>query len=112
MEINKINKIYDDLVKKNPGTSDDTFEFKASRGWFEKFKNRSKIHNVIRHGEAASSNTKAVEKFEVEFNDMIKKKGYLPNRNLMQVKQGYFGKRCQTEPILLRRKKHCQGTNQ
>ena len=25
-------EIYDDLVKKNPGASDDTFDFKASRG--------------------------------------------------------------------------------
>ena len=70
-------EIYDDLVKKKSVTSDDTFEFKASRGWFEKFKNRSKIHNVIRHGEVASSNKEAAEKFVVEFNDMIKKEGYL-----------------------------------
>ena len=28
------------------------------------------------------------------------------------MKQGYFEKNCQIEPILLRRKKHCQGTNQ
>ena len=62
-------EIYDDLVKKNPGTSDDTFEFKASRGWFEKFENRSKIHNVIRHEEEASSNKEAAEKFVVEFSD-------------------------------------------
>ena len=34
--------IYDDLVKKKPGTSDDTFEFKASKCWFEKFINRRK----------------------------------------------------------------------
>ena len=90
-------EIYDDLVKKKPGTSDDTFEFKASRGCFEKFKNRNKIHNIIRHGEAASSNKKAAEKFVVEFNDMIKKESYLLNRYLTPMKQGYFGKRCQTE---------------
>ena len=71
-------EIYNDLVKKKPGTRNDTLEFKASRGWFEKFKNRSKIHNVVRHGEAASSNKEAAEKFVVEFNDMIKKEGYLP----------------------------------
>ena len=32
----KASEIYDDLAKKKPGTSDDTFEFKASRGWFKK----------------------------------------------------------------------------
>ena len=71
-------EIYDDVVKKNPGTSDDTIEFKTSRGWFEKFKNRSKMHNVIRHGKVASSNKEAAEKFVVEFNDIIKKEDYLP----------------------------------
>ena len=70
-------EIYDNLIKKKPGKRDNTFEFKASRRWFKKFKNRSKIDNVIRHGEAASSNKKAAEKFIVEFNDMIKKEGYL-----------------------------------
>ena len=105
-------EIYDDLVKKKPGTNNDTFEFKASRRWFEKFKIRSKIHNVVRHGEAASSNKKAAENFVVEFNDVIKKEGYLPNSSLTQMRQGYFGKNCQTEPILLRSKNHCQSTNQ
>ena len=49
-------------------------------GLKKKFKNRSKIHNVIRHGEAASSNKEAAEKFVVEFNDVIKKEGYLPQQ--------------------------------
>ena len=73
----KASEIYDDLVKKNLGTSDDTFEFKAIRGWFEKFKNRSKIHKVIRHGEASSSKKEATKKFVVQFNDMVKKEGLL-----------------------------------
>ncbi|XP_068205440.1 tigger transposable element-derived protein 1-like [Palaemon carinicauda] len=38
-------------------------EVKASCGWFEKFKRRSGIHSVVRHGEAASSDTKATEAF-------------------------------------------------
>ena len=68
---------YDDPVKENPWTNDDFFEFKARRGWFEKFKNRSKIHNVIRHGEPASLNKEAAEKF-VKFNDVIRKKAISP----------------------------------
>ena len=35
-------EIYDDLVKKKPVTSDDTFEFKASRGWFENLRTEVK----------------------------------------------------------------------
>ena len=72
-------EIYDDLLKKNPSTSaGDTFEFKASRGWFEKFRKRSEIHHIVRHGEAASSNKEAAEKFVVEFSNMIKRDGFLP----------------------------------
>ena len=40
----------------------------------------------------ACSNKEAVEKFVVEFNDMIKKEGYLPEQVFTQIKQGYFGK--------------------
>ena len=86
-------EVCDDLVKKKPGTSDDTLEFKASRGWFEKFKNRNKIHNIVRHGEAASLNKKASEKFVVEFNDMIKKEGYLPQQLFNADKTGLFWKK-------------------
>ena len=45
----------------------------------------------------ASTNKEAAEKIVVEFNDMIKKEGYLPQQYLTLMKQGYFGKRCQTE---------------
>ena len=52
-------RIYSNLLKDTPSTSAEgecVFTFKASRGWFEKFKHRSGIHSVARHGEAASSN--------------------------------------------------------
>ena len=65
--------IYEDLMKKSASTSsgeggegesesDSAFTFKASRGWFEKFRNRTGIHLVTRHGEAASSDKAAAEK--------------------------------------------------
>jgi len=47
-----------DLLEKTPRMStDEDTSFKASKGWFEKFKTRTAIHSVVRHGEAASSNT-------------------------------------------------------
>ncbi|GFS44139.1 tigger transposable element-derived protein 1 [Nephila pilipes] len=51
----KARAIYGDLLKQTPQTSiDEASEesFKASRGWFENFKNRTGIHSVVRHGEA------------------------------------------------------------
>jgi len=55
----KARRLHDDLVKKYPGTRGDTDVFKASRGWFEKFKKRSGTHSVVRHGEAASAKPKS-----------------------------------------------------
>jgi hypothetical protein len=48
--------IFADLVKKMPESSMDEKEaVKRTSGWFEKFKRRTGIHCVVRHGEAASS---------------------------------------------------------
>ncbi|KAF2362382.1 DNA binding HTH domain Psq-type [Trinorchestia longiramus] len=57
-------QIYGDLVKKTPSTSAE-FEFKASRGWCEKFKKRSKILSAVRQGEEGSSKKEAAGKFKV-----------------------------------------------
>ena len=68
--------IYDDLMKKRAGTSggesDDSFTFKARRGWFEIFKHRTGIHHVARHREAASSDQAGAEKYVAEFNEYVK----------------------------------------
>ena len=37
------------------------FTFKASRGRFEKFKRRSGIYSIVRHGDAASSTKEAAK---------------------------------------------------
>ena len=66
--------------KKYPGTSGDTDVFKASRGWFEKFKKRSGVHSVVRHGEAASANQKAAEEFVQDFSDYVKANGFIPQQ--------------------------------
>jgi hypothetical protein len=55
----KARRLHEDLVEKYPGTSADTDDFQANRGWFETFKKRSGIHSVVRHGEAVSANQKA-----------------------------------------------------
>ncbi|GIY37306.1 tigger transposable element-derived protein 1-like protein [Caerostris darwini] len=53
----KAKQIYQDLKKNISGSSSevDDNEFKGSRGWFDNFKKRTGIHNLLRHGEAASS---------------------------------------------------------
>jgi hypothetical protein len=74
----KARRLHEDLVEKYLGTSVDTDVFQASRGLFKKFKKRSGIHSVVRHGEAASANQKATEEFVQDFSDYIKAEGFLP----------------------------------
>jgi hypothetical protein len=54
--------IFEELQKKTPGsTSNKTEEFKARRGWFHRFKGRTGIHSVLRHGEVATADKDAAE---------------------------------------------------
>lgn len=54
----KATAIFTDLVKEDTGEGNSAQglhqEFKASRGWFEKFKRRTGLHSVLRHGEIIS----------------------------------------------------------
>ena len=62
--------LFGDLQKQSPRPLTEDIpaeEFKASRGWFDKFKKQTGVHNVVRYGESASSETKAAEKFVNEF---------------------------------------------
>ena len=85
-----------DLQKQSPRTSTEETpaeEFKASREWFDKFKKRTGEHNVVRHGESASSDTKAAEKFVNEFSLLIAKEGYVSQQVFNCDENGLFLKK-------------------
>ena len=65
MICSKARMIYENLKRNVAGhsTAEAEEEFK---GWFEKFKRRSGIHSVIRHGEEASANEEDVEELVEE----------------------------------------------
>ena len=68
-------------IHSSSASSDD---FKARYGWFEKFKRRTEIHCVVRHGEAASSDNEAGERYKAEFVRLVEEEGYishLPSSN-------------------------------
>lgn len=89
----KAKTLHDDLLGQQLGTSDDAGGFKASRGWFERFKTRSGIHSVVRHGEAASSDVAAAEEFATEFLEVMISEGYLPQQVFNCDKTGLFWKK-------------------
>ncbi|XP_067135000.1 tigger transposable element-derived protein 1-like [Centruroides vittatus] len=102
-------EIYDDLVKKTPGTSTSAFVFKASRGWFENFKNRSGIHNVVRHGEGASSDKEGAEKFVAEFSKLIMEEGYAPQQVFNADETGLFWKKMPKRTYITKEEKALPG---
>ena len=90
----KARVLHADLLKKQPGTgSEEDVTFKASRGWFEKFKRRTGIHSVLRHGEASSSDTAAAEEYLPKFKRLVDSGGYIPQQVFNCDETGLFWKK-------------------
>ncbi|XP_053247701.1 tigger transposable element-derived protein 1-like [Podarcis raffonei] len=79
------------LVANTPGASAEIESFKASRGWFEKFKKRSGIHG--KHAEAASANKLGADQFVLEFKDYVVSLGFVPQQVFNCHETGLFWKR-------------------
>ena len=93
----KARLLYSDITQDNPGSSAE--EFKASKGWFGNFKKRTGIHSVLRHGEAASLNKDAAEKFVEKFKDFVDREGFIPEQVFNCDETGLFlGKKIQKGP--------------
>ena len=109
----KVFHIYDDLMKKSASTSggesDDSFSFKASRGWFEKFKHTTGIHHVARHGEAASSDKTAAEKYVAEFNELVKAEEFVSQQVFSCDETGLFWKKMPANTYITREEKKMPG---
>ncbi|XP_039608438.1 uncharacterized protein LOC120528359 [Polypterus senegalus] len=93
MSCEKARKIHGDLLQHYPSTSGAGEEFKASRGWFEKFRKRSGIHSVVRHGEATSSNSAAAKEFMKNSTQFVEDEGYIQQQVFNCNETGLFGKR-------------------
>jgi len=61
----KARLLYSDITWDTRGSSAE--EFKASKAWFDNSEKNTRIHGVVRYGEAASSNKDAAEKFVEKF---------------------------------------------
>ena len=105
----KARHLFDDLKKNDPSLVPEGFDFKASRGWFDKFRKRSGIHSVVRHGEAASSDKDAAEKFKVEFARYIKAEEYLPQQVFNCDETGLFWKKMPRRTYITQEEKSLPG---
>uniref|UniRef100_A0A8C7WWU1 DDE-1 domain-containing protein n=1 Tax=Oryzias sinensis TaxID=183150 RepID=A0A8C7WWU1_9TELE len=65
-----------------PSTATDADEFRASKGWFDRFVRRYQIRSAIFHGEAASADTDAAANYPETFKQLIMENGYKPEQVL------------------------------
>ena len=89
----KAKKLHRDLMERNPSGSALQEESKASRGWFQKFKKRSGIHCITRHGEAANHDHDAAKAFKLDFAKFIKEEDCLPQQVFNCDEAGLFWKK-------------------
>ncbi|XP_071056893.1 tigger transposable element-derived protein 1-like [Onthophagus taurus] len=68
-------------------------DFKANKGWFDRFRKRCGIHSIVRHGEAASANREEAERFKIEFAKFVEDNGFLPQQIFNCDETGLFWKK-------------------
>jgi hypothetical protein len=76
----KAREISDKLKRQTSGSSSEELEFKATTGWFARFKRRSGIKHVVMHSESASADKEEAEKFCRRFQEFTKKEEYRPEQ--------------------------------
>ena len=70
-------RICDVIVTEDKSLAVDLIHFKASKGWFERFKSRRGVRHLTLHGEAASADSTGAMDFLATFQDIIKTGGYV-----------------------------------
>lgn len=104
---NKALNLFNFLKNQEAGELEETFA--ASRGWFEKFKNRSKIHSVRLTGEAASADIQAAAEFPQIFKTIVESGRYPPNLVFNFDETGLFWKRMPSKTFITQEERRAPG---
>ncbi|KAM4694159.1 tigger transposable element-derived protein 1-like isoform 1-T2 [Discoglossus pictus] len=84
-------------------------EFVASKGWFNRFKNRANMQNIKMKGEAASANVPAATEFPEILKKMIEDGGYLPEQIFNVDESGLFWKKMPERTYISKEEKSVLG---
>ncbi|XP_023210838.1 tigger transposable element-derived protein 1-like [Centruroides sculpturatus] len=105
----KAKEIFEELKKQTPHLSHEEIEFKATTGWFSKFRRRIGIKYVVIHSESACTDKEEAEKFCRKFEEFIKKEGYCPQQIFNCDEIGLFWKRMPNHTYLMKDEKNIPG---
>ncbi|XP_053546944.1 tigger transposable element-derived protein 1-like [Bombina bombina] len=100
--------LFNDLKAKKGEAAKDA-EFFASRGWFDRFKKRSNLHNIKVQGEAAAADTEAAESYPSEFAKIIEDGGYSMDQMFNVDETGLFWKKMPARTFIARQEKSMPG---
>lgn len=84
-------------------------DFKASRDWFEQFKNQTNLHNIKVTEEAGTSDQPAAENFRPELKKWIEERGYLSKQVLNFDETGLYWKMMSAKTFTLKDEKSTLG---
>ena len=94
---------YNHIQKSSANPSGD--KFAASRGWFDRFRQRFSLHNVAFAGENASADQEAARKFPTEVRALISEKGYVASQIFNCDETGLFWKQMPKRTYLMKEEK-------
>lgn len=106
--------LYQDLVSKdseNPGPSGASVHppFSASKGWLDRFKNRTNYHSIVQSGEAASADKEAAQSYLPVLKDIIEEGGYTPQQVFNVDETGLYWKRMPKRTVISKEEKKAPG---
>ncbi|XP_053546948.1 tigger transposable element-derived protein 1-like [Bombina bombina] len=104
----KVLSLLNDLKAKKGEAAKDA-EFVASRGWFDRFKKRSNLHNIKVQGEAAAADTEAAESYPSDFANNIEDGGYSMDQFFNVDETGLFWKKMPARTFIARQEKSMPG---
>lgn len=87
----------------------ETVSFKASKGWFERFKHRGSLHNLKVSGEAASSDQPAANAFKPLLKERIEEGGYSAKQVLNFDETGLYWKKMSSRTFIAKEEKSAPG---
>ncbi|XP_053575658.1 tigger transposable element-derived protein 1-like [Bombina bombina] len=96
--------LFNDLKAKKGEAAKDA-AFVASRGWFDRFKKRSNLHNIKVQGEAAAADTEAAESYPSDFANIIEDGGYSMDQIFNVDETGLFWKKMPARTFIARQDK-------